>query len=233
MNRNIIKLQQENISRLLESDNNSVPAFLNRYANGGLIQNEQTAVIGERNNPELVLPLTNPNRVINLLEEASENPSTSREVAQILNPRYLFTQAVNRVQTSNLPEVVRDIIKDKTYNLPVSERDPLDFNPFNITDNMGKLESYDSMDSGISAFITQLESILDKFNSMSYKEQLEDLRDRHIIDQIEYNRIIEQNQNKLVDSLDELNKSVQESNRLSRSSRNIPNVNTFSGRRYI
>lgn len=56
-----------------------------RYADGGIITKEHEAVVGEGGKPEVIIPLTKPNRAEELMSEAAKLPSTNPEVASMLN----------------------------------------------------------------------------------------------------------------------------------------------------
>ena len=169
------------------------------FAEGGFVNTEQKAVIGEENKPELILPLTNPVRTMDLLKKAVIYPGTNKYVREILNTK-----------TNNLVESI-------------------DF------DNISNLsDSLDNLDLATSPELNSFfEPSLDKLNKLPYKDQVSELKKNNIITQQEYNRIMEQSQGKLIDSLDSLNKTVQESNRMTRNSQYIPNVSSNINRRYV
>ena len=171
------------------------------FEDGGVVDSEQAAIVGEGNKPEVVLPLTNPVRTIALLKEAANHPGTSK--------------------------IIRDIFNIKT-NTPFAE---IDFSNIPLTQN--SLDTISITHPELVPFISYLESSLDRLHNLSYREQLSDLKNNNIITQQEYNRVVEQNQNKLIDSLDSLNKTVQESNRMSRNSQLTPNLSSNINRRYI
>ena len=222
---------------------------LSAYANGGLVDEEQKALIGENNQPELILPLTNPYRTEELIEEAVNNPSTNEQVADILSKpsfveqKILYMQAVEdynkklkdnpRLVQTLLPDLLSDVLQSSVSEDTNSFHINLEnFNPFGLKNQLGELNKYDSMEIGIQEFVSSIEKAFDRFNNMSYKQQLQELKDQGYISNDEYSRTAEKNKDKLVESLNELNKSVQESNRISRNSRPIPNLTPMQQRRY-
>ena len=237
--------------KLAEERNNRNPIQqpIQGYAEGGLIEEEQIAKVGEGNQPELILPLTNPQRTEGLIEEAILNPSTNEEVVDILSrpntidQRLLYNRAVAsyskdlkdnpRMVSFISPDLLNDILQssleEDTNTFYVNLEN---FNPFGVKDQLGRLKKYDSMDTGIREFVSSIEQSFDNLNKMSYKQQLQSLRDSGYISKDEYNRTSENNKDKLVESLNELNKSVQESNRISRNNRPIPNLTPMAQRRY-
>ena len=157
-------------------------------------------------------------------------------MASVLSQRLLFARSLNSNYSTNslLSDVLTDILQTKsTDNTPQFDDNLFNFNPFGLQDRSGNLEKYSSMEMGVQDFISRVEATMDNLNSMNYKQQLDALREQQFISQMEYNKTIERNQNKLVDSLDELNRSVQENNRLSRNNRPVPNITTLPGRRYV
>lgn len=55
-----------------------------RYSDGGIITKEHEALVGEGNKPEVVIPLTKPDRAEELMEKAANLPLTSPEVASMM-----------------------------------------------------------------------------------------------------------------------------------------------------
>ena len=247
---NITRQQKDDVSKIKEisdkilnqlmitsySSTLSPFSFLPHFADGGIVNSTQAVVVGENNNPELILPLTNPDRARALLEEAALSPDTDKSLASVLSQRLLFARSLNSNYSTNslLSDVLTDILQTKsTDNTPQFDDNLFNFNPFGLQDRSGNLEKYSSMEMGVQDFISRVEATMDNLNSMNYKQQLDALREQQFISQMEYNKTIERNQNKLVDSLDELNRSVQENNRLSRNNRPVPNITTLPGRRYV
>ena len=194
---------QSNFNSFVEEyrSNSLLPRRWSFFEEGGVVDSEQAAVVGENNRPEVILPLTNPVRTVELLREAANHPGTSK--------------------------IVRDILNVKT-NTPFAE-----INLGDVTNIQNGLDSVYATHPELLPFISYLDSSLGRLDKLSYKDQLSELKDNNIITQQEYNRVVEQNQDRLIDSLDSLNKTVQESNRMSRNSQFTPNLSSNINRRYV
>ncbi len=194
---------QSNFNSFVEEyrSNSLLPRKWSFFEEGGVVDSEQAAVVGENNKPEVILPLTNPVRTVELLREAANHPGTSK--------------------------IVRDILNVKT-NTPFAE-----INLGDVTNIQNGLDSVYATHPELLPFISYLDSSLGRLDKLSYKDQLSELKDNNIITQQEYNRVVEQNQDRLIDSLDSLNKTVQESNRMSRNSQFTPNLSSNINRRYV
>ena len=60
-------------------------ANMPHHEHGTIVTDEEVAVVGEKKKPELIAPLTEPNRAKELMEEAASMPSTNPEVKEMLN----------------------------------------------------------------------------------------------------------------------------------------------------
>ena len=104
-------------------------------------------------------------------------------------------------------------------------------NIFHTKNTFGTEEIYSSVSAGIQDFISRLEQAYDQLGSMSYGQQLRLLKEKEYITQQEYSNLSNKSEARLVASLDNLTRSVQESNRLATSNRPVPTT-SVAPRRY-
>lgn len=57
----------------------------NKYAEGGIITKEQVATVGEGDKPEAIIPLTNPEKAKEVMDQAANMSSTNPEVASMMS----------------------------------------------------------------------------------------------------------------------------------------------------
>lgn len=142
-----------------------------------------------------------------------------------------------KVQTNTFnSDLLEDVLSVKRNDISTGFLNNLAVNnPFGLVDSLGNLKEYDTIDAGVQDFISKIEKSYDALASLSYKKQLDTIRDDHYISGSDYDKIIYFNQEKLANSIDNLNKSVQESNRIANRTHNtpVPISSPISGRRYV
>lgn len=141
-----------------------------------------------------------------------------------LRARDFRLKSLNRSLFSNLLDLKK---KSQDNIIPLLEIN----NPFNVMGIGGAPRQYFSLSSGVQDFVSSVESSSDKLTSMTYKQQMKHLKEKNYITEQEYNALSNRMDNRLADSIDNLNRTVQESNRIANQNRVVPST-TFSQRRY-
>ena len=125
----------------------------------------------------------------------------------------------------------KNLMEDLLSQKDVSDMDVDTQNIFHTKNTFGTEEIYSSVSAGIQDFISRLEQAYDQLGSMSYGQQLRLLKEKEYITQQEYSNLSNKSEARLVASLDNLTRSVQESNRLATSNRPVPTT-SVAPRRY-
>lgn len=131
------------------------------------------------------------------------------------------------------PDIVKDLLYAKRFGTTDDFYDKLaNNNPFGLRDIDGSLSEFDSLESGVQAFISKVEKTYDELANMSYMQQINLLKDKHYISSSEHFRATQLESDRLVRSIDNLNASVKESNRIATQQTRLPNMTPIAGRRY-
>ncbi|MDD9149339.1 tape measure protein [Sporolactobacillus sp. CQH2019] len=95
------------------------------YANGGLVTTEQIAKIAEGNNPEVVIPLTDQNRSIQLMYQALDYLTNKQDGNKVSNPSASSSENTNLMnqmvvlqkQNNSLTKALIQVLEGKQFNV--------------------------------------------------------------------------------------------------------------------
>ena len=166
------------------------------------------------------------------IEDVENSKSASPRIQDYLRYQQYLSDVSPEVSI-----VSPDLIKDILYSKGMSPSDEFYSrvslnNPFGLKDDKGSLMEYTSLDAGVQSFISKVERMYDQLAQMSYRHQLDFMRDKHFITSSEHFHSTQLQADRLATSIDNLNMSVKESNRLASQSSRLPNMVAIPGRRY-
>lgn len=93
------------------------------YANGGIVTTAQVASIAENNNPEMIIPLTDQNRALQLMYQAlgyltNKDSNSSGSTESTLSSNDLVSQLVTLQKQNNaLTQTLIQVLTDKQFNV--------------------------------------------------------------------------------------------------------------------
>ena len=162
------------------------------------------------------------------------------EVSKEVSPRIMDQLRYQKFLSDVSPEVTilsPDVVKDILYSKGLNTTDEFytriaSNNPFGLRNIDDSLQEFSSLDVGVQAFISKIERMYDQLAEMNYRQQLDLMKDKHYITASEHFHSTQLQADRLAQSLDNLNTSVRESNRLASQSQRVPNMTAIPGRRY-
>lgn len=164
--------------------------------------------------------------------EADKNIETNPRLAEQLRYQHYISDISPEV-TILSPDLIKDILYSKGLSNSDSFYDRLALNnPFGLKNIDGSLTEFSSLDVGVQSFISKVERMYDQLADMSYRQQLDFMKDKQYITASEHFHSTQLQADRLARSLDNLNSSVKESNRIASQSSRLPNMTPIPGRRY-